>query len=202
MQGCRVSPEWLEVVGEFSQNGVRAYTQKRATHLQAFALNKEFPLFLNDEDEIHPNLAKYRVNTTMAFTTDGADVLSRMQILDEYGALLVMLDLKISNVNPSCVINLRPAPNRNAEFVRLIANVFFDGDETEAASRVKYQSNEPFFRPCSANSGDSQDVWFDFTDIDQPLYQIVDCPWLGHGSLWSNVSFKTALSEIVNKFIQ
>ncbi|WP_215315558.1 hypothetical protein [Polynucleobacter sp. MWH-UH2A] len=198
---CMGGLQWLEVVTEFAEDGLNAWTQTRANHLSAFALNQEFPSFLTDDDEIHPSLSVYRVNTTAAFTTDGTDVFSQMQIRDEYGALLVMLDLKVSDVSPSCVINLRPAPNRKAEFVKLIADTFFEGDIAEASSRVKNQSHDPFFKPCAANSDGRRDVWFDFTDVDQAIYQIVDCPWLGHGPLWGNASLRDVLHAIVNKFL-
>lgn len=198
---CVGGHQWLEVVAEFADEGLNAWTQTRANHLSAFALNQEFPLLLTGNDGIHPHLVKYDLDDPMAFTTNGTDVFYRMKILGANNAPLVMLDLKMSDVSSSCAVNLRPIPGNELAFPQLIADTFFGGDLDNATSRVRNMPRNPFFKPCAANSDGKKDVWFDFTDVDQPIYQIVDCPWLGHGGIWGNVSFRDVLHVMINKFL-
>lgn len=195
------TPHWIEIVEDFETLGVAAYTQKRSNHLVSLELSHEFPLLLTGPNAVHPQLIKFDTAHANPFETDGTDVFYRMCIVDSENTPIVLMDLKMSDVNPSCAINLRPVPGNKTAFINLIANTFFDGDLSQAETGVRNKTNQPYFKPCAANFNGAQDIWFDFTDIEKPVYRISNCPWIGHGTNWQGASFKDVLLAIVNKFI-
>lgn len=192
--------KWLEIVNEFSEYGINAYTQIRKNHLITFELNQEYPKFLSNYETIDSRLKTYGEGHLGTFTTDGTDIFCRMQIFNTDNTPLALLDLKVSDVSPSCAINIRPIHGQEALFQKLIADVFFGGDLESALSRIRSMSNQPYFKPFASNSNGREDVWFDFTEINNPVYQINSCPWLGRGVSWNNVSLNEALIAIVGKF--
>lgn len=192
--------KWQEIVGEFSESGINAFTQSRKNHLIAFELNQEFPLLLSSYEAISPSLKTYGNANLGKFATDGTDIFYRMQIVGANNAPLALLDLKISDVSSSCAINIRPILGNEFLFPRLIADSFFGGDLELALARIRSIPSHPYFKPFASNSNGREDVWFDFTEINNPVYQINDCPWLGRGMSWSNVTLSEALITIVGKF--
>lgn len=201
---CKGGEEWTKIVAEFSKIGLKAYTQKRANHLKVFELNEQYPHFLIDEGEISPYLKRFDDASSKSFITNGKDIYCPLKIIDAKAKPKVRVDLKMSAKNPSFAINLRPMPGLEAEFPMLIAQAFFDGKLESVvggnSSRIKDLANEPFFKPCAANSDGNKDVWFNFAELDRNVYQVIDCPWLGHGNNWNDVSFKEVLQTIVAKF--
>jgi hypothetical protein len=192
--------KWQEIVNEFSENGINAYTQIRKNHLITFELNKEYPKFLSNYEAIDSRLKTYGQGHLGTFTTDGTDILCRMQVSNATDTPLVLIDLKVSDVSSSCAINIRPIHGHESLFPKLIADVFFEGDLESALRSIRSISIQPYFKPFASNSNGREDVWFDFTEINNPVYQINNCPWLGRGVNWNNVSLNEALITIVGKF--
>ena len=197
---CIGGDDWLSIVNEFAEIGAKAYTQVRSNRLIAQQMNQEFSMNISGEYAIHPNLKPLSNSSSAAIEAD-RDVFYRMQIVDPSNSPIVQVHLKIRIVNSTCRINLRPIQGKEKEFLQLIANTFFGGNQDKARDGVMDIARAPYFKPCAGNFIGDEDIWFDFTEIDAPIYQIYDCPWLGHGELWLHASFRDVLRTITQKFL-